>query len=34
VLALLEDHPEAKSPELMARLRAVREQLLSADLDP
>lgn len=34
VLALLEDHPEVKSSDLLARLHSVRVQLLSADLDP
>lgn len=33
VLALLEDHPEVKSSELLARLHSVRVQLLSAELD-
>jgi len=32
VLALLEEHPELKSPELMARVQSVRTRLLSADL--
>ena len=33
VLALLEEHPELKSPELMARLQTVRTRLLTAGLD-
>ena len=33
VLALLEEHPELKSPELMARVQSVRTRLLSADLN-
>jgi len=33
VLALLEEHSELKSPELMARVQTVRALLLSADLD-
>jgi hypothetical protein len=33
VLALLEEHPEIKSPELMTRVQSVRTRLLSADLD-
>jgi hypothetical protein len=33
VLALLEDHPEVKSPELLTRLKSVRLQLLTTDLD-
>ena len=34
VLSLLEDHPEEKSPALMAQLRSVRTQLLTAGLEP
>jgi hypothetical protein len=33
VLALLEEHPEIKSPELMTRVQSVRTRLLSADLN-
>lgn len=33
VLALLEEHPELKSSELMARVQGVRTHLLTADLD-
>src|SRR5207237_10480533 len=33
VLALLEDHPELKSPELMTRVQSVRARLLVADLN-
>ena len=33
VLALLEEHPELRSPELMARVQSVRTRLLSADLN-
>jgi len=33
VLALLEDHPELKSPELMMRVQSVRTRLLTASLD-
>jgi hypothetical protein len=33
VLALLEEHPELKSPELMTRLQSVRTRLLTAGLD-
>ena len=33
VLALLEEHPELKSPELIARVQGVRTRLLSADLN-
>jgi len=32
VLALLEEHPELESPELMTRVQSVRTHLLSADL--
>ena len=32
-LALLEEHPELKSAELVARVQAVRAGLLTADLD-
>jgi hypothetical protein len=33
VLALLEEHPELKSPELVARVQGVRTRLLKAGLD-
>src|SRR5204862_6811388 len=33
VLALLEEHAELQSPELMARVQSVRTKLLSADLN-
>lgn len=33
VLALLEEHPELKSPQLMTRLQSVRTRLLAAGLD-
>ena len=33
VLALLEEHPEVRSETLIARVRDVRSQLLSASLD-
>jgi predicted nucleotidyltransferase len=33
VLALLEEHPEVKSPELLSLLRSIRLQLISTDLD-
>ena len=33
VLALLEEHPDLKSPELMARVQAVRARLLTAGSD-
>jgi hypothetical protein len=33
VLALLEEHPDVKSPELVARLQDVRRQLLAAGLE-
>ena len=33
VLALLEEHPELRSPELMTRVQGVRTRLLSADLE-
>ena len=33
VLALLEEHPELKSTELLARVQSVRTRLLSADLN-
>ncbi|MBI2149949.1 MAG: nucleotidyl transferase AbiEii/AbiGii toxin family protein [Acidobacteria bacterium] len=33
VLALIEEHPELKSPELMTRVQSVRTRLLAADLD-
>lgn len=33
VLALLEEHPEIKSPELMTRVQSVRTRLLSVDLN-
>ena len=33
VLALLEEHPEVKSAELVARVQGVRARLLTAGLD-
>ena len=33
VLALLEQHPQLRSPQLAARVRAVRDQILDAGLD-
>ncbi len=32
VLALLEEHPEAKTPELVERLQRIRAQLLTTEL--
>ena len=33
VLALLEQHPQLRSPQLSARVQAVRDQILDAGLD-
>ena len=34
VLALLEEHPELRSADLVARVQDVRKRLMSAGLDP